>query len=201
MHINDIRTLYDQDQRINSSHPSARREVTAEVVRHVNLTEHEPCFLIHSTLTEATADRVIQEQIAYFAERGRPFEWKVFDYDAPADLVDRLAAHGFDIDDEEAILVLDLADLSPELTRPIVHDVRRITRPEGIQDLSAVERVVWGRERPGLDARLTHDLLTYPDMISIYVAYVDDRPVAEGRQLYRADQGRRPEAGSSQGWR
>ncbi len=178
MHINDIRTLYDQDQRINATHPSARREVTREVVRHVNLTDHEPCFVIHSTLTAANADRVIREQMAYFAQRERPFEWKVFDYDTPSDLVDRLAAHGFDIDDEEAILVLDLADLAPELTRPIRHDVRRIARPEGIGDLSAVERIVWGRERPGLDARLTHDLLTYPDLISIYVAYVDDRPVA-----------------------
>ncbi|MBP7963325.1 MAG: GNAT family N-acetyltransferase [Caldilineaceae bacterium] len=183
MHINDIRTLYDQDQRINATHPSARREVTAEVVRHVNLTEHEPCFVIHSRVDEVNADRVIRAQIAFFATQNRPFEWKVFDYDTPPDLVDRLAAHGFEIDDPEAILVLDLTDLPTELTRPIVHDVRRITRPEGIRDLTEVENQVWGRERPGLEERLIHDLIHFPDLISIYVAYVDDRPVA-GAWIY-----------------
>ena len=183
MHIDDMRTLYDHDQRIHSTHPSARREVTAEVVRHVNLTEHEPCFVIHSSVNELNADRVIRAQIAFFATQNRPFEWKVFDYDTPSDLVDRLAAHGFNIDDPEAILVLELADLSAELTRPVLHDVRRITHPDGIRDLTEVENQVWGQERPGLDQRLTHDLIHYPDLISIYVAYVDEQPVA-GAWIY-----------------
>lgn len=183
MHINDIRQLYDHDQRVHTTHPSVRREVTPEVVRHLSLIDDEPCFVIHSTLTEANADRVIQEQIAYFAEQGRSFEWKVFDYDIPRDLAARLAAHGFEIEDPEAILVLDLADASPALTRPLTHDVRRILQPQGVQDLSAVERAVWGHERPGLDQRLTHDLIHYPDLIAIYVAYVDDRPVA-GAWIY-----------------
>lgn len=178
MNIDAIRALYDHDQRLRFSFPTMRREATPEVVRYVSHHPDEPCILLHSRLDETNADRVIREQIAYFAKLGRPFEWKVYDHDTPPDLQARLAAHGFQIDEAEAIMVLDLAHLPQALTRPPQHDVRRITHPAGIRDLSAVERIVWGREKPTLDQQLMRDLVQYPDMLSVYVAYVDDRPVA-----------------------
>ena len=39
-----------------------------------------------SWLTRPTADQAIAAQIQYFAGLGRPFEWKLYDYDQPPDL-------------------------------------------------------------------------------------------------------------------
>ena len=48
-------------------------------------------------LTDADADRVIAEEVAYFRERGQGFEWKTFSYDTPSDLVQRLERHGLSV--------------------------------------------------------------------------------------------------------
>ena len=57
-----------------------------------------------------TADAAIAAQVAYFSGLGQAFECKVYAYDQPGDLVDRLAARGFEIDQPEAVMVLDVAD-------------------------------------------------------------------------------------------
>ena len=54
-----------------------------------------------SELTSDSADAVIAAQVRYFAARGTPVEWKLYDYDQPADLAQRLLAAGFVADDEE----------------------------------------------------------------------------------------------------
>jgi hypothetical protein len=43
---------------------------------------------------------VITAQVRYFAARGTPVEWKLYDYDQPADLAQRLVAAGFVADDD-----------------------------------------------------------------------------------------------------
>ena len=92
-----------------SNFPNIRREVTPHTVRHVVLAGRPwGAFLRHSRLDESNVDAVIESEIAYFESLGLDFEWKAYDYDTPADLVARLAARGFEVEDPEAVMVLDL---------------------------------------------------------------------------------------------
>ncbi|MCI0398040.1 MAG: GNAT family N-acetyltransferase [Chloroflexi bacterium] len=178
MNIQDVLTLYDKEQRIDVEFPGVRREVLPHVVRFVGVDqEQDGNFVLYSKLDGSNADAVIDEQIAYFGTIGRSFEWKLYDHDTPADLKDRLQAHGLAIGEAEAIMALDLREAPATLLAPVTADVRRISEPAQLPDVVVVQEQVWGKgEDPWLVERLTSELRDYPDFTSVYVAYADGAP-------------------------
>jgi hypothetical protein len=126
MNQTEIIALYDQDQRKDVEYAGARREITPNVVRHVDLSGRGEGAVIYTQLGETNAEAIIREQVAYFESLGQNFEWKLYDYDQPADLRARLEVHGFIVEEAEAIMVLDLEEASETLWQPVLHDVRRI---------------------------------------------------------------------------
>ncbi len=66
--------------------------------------------ILFSSLTAENADAAIAEQAAHYRSLGVEVEWKAYLHDKPADLRQRLAAHGFETGPLEAVLVLDLND-------------------------------------------------------------------------------------------
>jgi GNAT superfamily N-acetyltransferase len=68
-----------------------------------------------ATLTEATADARIAAVLARLRERGVPGTWWVSPFSRPADLEQRLLAHGFAGPSEAPAMSLDLGALSAEL--------------------------------------------------------------------------------------
>jgi hypothetical protein len=110
----DLLALYDHDERFAATYPGASREDAGKVVRIVDLVGKTGA-VIYSNVDELTVDAVIEEQVAYFAGRELEFEWKAYAHDRPTDLVQRLAQHGFVLDEPEAILVLDLQAPPPAL--------------------------------------------------------------------------------------
>lgn len=200
-----ICTFYDHDQRINAVEPDFRREATAHTVRYVNLRERDS-FLLYTHLDAAKVEQVITAEIAYFESIGHNFEWKAYSHDSPPDLVERLRARGFEIEDEETILVLDMNDIKPDqkvsesllpplpvqregegLKAPLTHDIRRIHDPAEVDALVAMEAVVFGDDdfQP-MAQRLKWELRQYPDYISLYAAYVDNVLVASARIYFPA---------------
>jgi len=170
--------LYDQDQRREVEYPDMRREVTARLVRHVDTSGTREGAVIFSQLSAADAGEAIREQIAYFEGLKQNFEWKVYDYDEPADLKDRLAAFGFVVEEAEAIMVVDLAN-APEIpSQPSALEVRRITNPAGIADVRAVLGSVWDEDTTWLETHLGGALRRYPEQMSVYVAYDGDQPAS-----------------------
>jgi hypothetical protein len=146
-------------------------------------------FILYSRLNEQNADAVIQQQIDYFTRRKLPFVWKVYDHDSPADLKDRLAARGFEVEDPDAVMVLDLQTAPPALLAPVTVDVRRLTDPAQLADVIAVEEAVWGSNFDWIHARMGHHL-TIPGYLSIYVAYVEGRPACAGWTYYHPNSSR-----------
>ena len=176
--------LYDTEERINADWPSFVREETGLVVRHVPTSPEvhgNTGFLTYSQLDRATADQVIVDQIDFFSARKFGFSWKLYGHDTPADLADRLIAHGLEPQEPESIMVLDLRQVPPELLEQVRMDVRRITDPELISDLQKVTVAVWQDEKRDLFAMLSTMLRETPDQLSIYVAYHDDKPVSGAR--------------------
>jgi hypothetical protein len=141
---------------MNIEYPDMCRDVTPDVVRHVDTSGTGEGAVIFGQLNEASAEDRIREQVLYFESLGRDFEWKVYDYDQPPDLKERLGSLGFIIGEAETILVLDLEDAPQILWQPVPHNIQRITDPEKTVDVLSVEQQVWygdfssGEDRPSV---------------------------------------------------
>jgi len=178
MNKSQMIALYDQDQRKDVEYPDMRREVTPNVVRHIDTSDTREGVIIYSQLNEANAEDTIREQVIYFESIGQDFEWKVYDYDRPPDLKERLGSYGFIVEEAEAIMVLDLEDAPEILWQPVFHNVQRIISPEKISDVLTVEGQVWDEDFSWLGHYLGAALSNYPEQMSVYVAYIDEQPAS-----------------------
>ena len=178
MNRSQIIALYDQDQRIAVEYPDTRREVTPHVVRHVNTSNTGEGSILFSRLDETNVDDVIREQIAYFQGIGQDFEWKLYDYDRPSGLLERLVAVGFEVEEAEAIMVLDLEMTPAVLLQPVRHTVVPVTDVEMLEDVLSIERQVWDQDFTGLGRSLADTMAGDPERLSVYVAHADDTPAS-----------------------
>src|SRR5215216_4799974 len=121
-----LRELYDRERR-SGVEVGMRREEVLGLVRQIGLTE-PLSTIVFTDLDEWTVEQAIDEQMAYFAGLGHEFEWKVYVHDRPADMVQRLRRRGFDVDQAEAIVALDLDEAAESLFEP-TPAVRRTTNP------------------------------------------------------------------------
>lgn len=175
MNQEQILALYDEQERKYSEHPSYRREVADGVVRSVSKNPTRQSYVIYSELTEETADSAIQAQIDYFAANvGRGFEWKTYAHDTPADLDQRLIAHGFEGEEKEALLVMDLHNCPDIFLQPVTADVRRVTLRAEFEQIAQLQAEVWGGDFGWLVTQLEENLAQQPDFWSIYIAYVNN---------------------------
>ncbi len=156
----NLLALYDREERQMAINVGMRREALPGLVRHVDLVGISSTVL-WSALDASAIDDAIEEQKAYFAALGHELEWKAFAHDLPADLIDRLRARGFAIDEPEGIVVLDLATAGPELSAG-APNVRRLTRAD---EMSQRIREEW---------RLS------PETVTVYAAELDGARVAHG---------------------
>lgn len=170
-----ILALYDQDRR-GVDLFGMHREETPHLVRHIS--PDGEGMIIYSNLDAANVEEVIQEQIAHFESRGCDFSWVVFQHDTPANLKDRLLAHGFLAEEPDAVLILAIEDGSPVLLEPVRHDVRRIDDPEDIDDVLTIRQQVWQGDYSSMARSLTRRLVDAPESLGVYVAYMDGRPVS-----------------------
>lgn len=170
--------LYDHDQRKTVEYPDMRREVTPTVVRHIDTSDTREGFITYSQLNEANAQETIREQVSYFEGLGQSFEWKLYDYDQPPDLKERLESYGFGVEEAEAIMVLDLAEAPELFWQPVRQEVRRITEMEKLSDVVTVQQQVWEEDFSALGEYLGVMLSKHPEQMSVYVAYVNEQPAS-----------------------
>lgn len=177
MHKTELLDIYTREQRIEVKYPDITREVDGAVIRHVNLAGGSG-FVIYSRLDEESAEAAISAQIARFKSIPQNFEWKVYDYDPPRDLIERLRARGFTIGEPEALLVLDLSAGPEALERTVPTSVVRIRDPEEIDALVRLENAVWATDHSNLGERLKRDLREHPDTLSAYISYEGQEPAS-----------------------
>lgn len=178
--IDALRRLYTQYERIQAASPDVRREVLPNLIRQIPLEVGDRAAVIYARLDASDADAAIQAQIDYFEQLGLDFEWKHYDYDTPPDLKARLAAHGFELEETEAIMALPLAHAPAALLQPVTHDVRRIHTPDELDAIQRIKEEVWGGERDFVTQFLRLTLMQAPERMSIYIAYADESPVSCG---------------------
>lgn len=178
MDIETIRNLFDREQRIEVDYPDMRKDAWPHLVRFVRPAPGMSVVL-YSRLDESNADRVIEEQITYFRGLNQRFEWKLYEHDTPPDLRERLLQHGFEAQEPDAVMVLDLEEAPHALLEPVTADVRRITHPDQLPDVIQILEQVWGGDFNWVTER-HGDYLKLPDYFSSYVAYVDNIPACVG---------------------
>jgi hypothetical protein len=178
MNTQEILALFDREQRIEIEYPGMRKDLLPGCIRFVRPAPGMS-FILYSWLDETNADAVIQEQIDYFTQIDQPFSWKVYNYDTPPDLKQRLLAHVFQPDDEDMVMVLDLRQVPPVLLEPPAADVRRITHRDQLADVIRVEQQVWGGTFDWITDRLGGHM-DIPDYVSVFVAYADGQPACTG---------------------
>ena len=114
--------------------PGDRVSRAGDVVRLVSSGGAGWCGVIWSDLRAETADAAIAEQVRYFTELDREFEWKLYSHDAPADLADRLLKAGFTPEAPEALMVGSIAGLPTEVLLPEGVRIEPVTDAAGVKD-------------------------------------------------------------------
>jgi GNAT superfamily N-acetyltransferase len=187
---------YDAQVRrgLHSDGSGALGERTGPVVRWCTVRGAGWCGITWSDLDAGTADAVIAEQVVHFAGRGEQFEWKLYSYDQPPDLGERLAAAGFVAEDAEALMVADAGQIAGHdaadgvlLDGVLLDGVRlvQVTGEAGIELMIEVHERVFGPD-PQLRGRLLEQLRNSPEFNVLVLAMAGDTPVCAARVSFDA---------------
>lgn len=131
--------------------------------------------VMFSELPDPFIDEAIAAQVDYFQRIERPFEWKVYTFDRPSDLSQRLEQRGFEPGVRESFLVGRVAEL-PRVPPAGSFMIKRITSVAAIGDIVAVQESVWSRGLPWLGPMLAGAL----ERTALFCAYEGDRPIGTG---------------------
>ena len=140
-----------------------------------------------SLLSPETADEAIVQEIDHHRRAGVPFEWKVYGHDVPADLIERLRRHGFEVGAREAVLVFDLSEPRPWADEPEIARVVRVERPDQVEIYRQVAEEAFGRDETRTAAQLSAALLAGSNEHRGFVAYDGDEPASAGRLYTHPD--------------
>jgi hypothetical protein len=151
------------------------------VVRHIGADRLSWNAVVWSDLDETTADEAIAGEVRRFGELGFPFEWKLYGYDSPADLGDRLTAAGFVAGEEETLMIAAISDLALDADLPEGVRIDRVTDPAGVELMASVSEQAFGESADWLRHRLLDQLANDPDNAYLFVAMAGDEPVSGAR--------------------
>ncbi|MGD6748229.1 GNAT family N-acetyltransferase [Streptomyces sp. BH106] len=177
-----VRDLFDQQMRREAQpdEPGARVERVGDVVRHVG-----PAAgwngVLWSGLDERTADAAIAEQVRFFGELGREFEWKTYTHDHPSDLPDRLKAAGFVPEEPETLLVAETAALPLDTAPPEGIRLLPVTDESQVELVERVHELAFDSGRSAIGHQLRAQLAQDPATVPAVVALHGDEPVSAAR--------------------
>ena len=145
--------------------------------------------IVWSDLDAGTADGVIADQVRFFAERGEPFEWKLYSYDRPTDLDQRLLAAGFLAEDPESLMMADTSEIAgldgSSVSVPDGVRLVPVTDEAGIDLMIEVHDRVFGPD-PELRGRLSAQLSNPSAATVLMLAMAGDEPVCSARVEFGA---------------
>ncbi|HEY3557593.1 MAG TPA: GNAT family N-acetyltransferase, partial [Kribbella sp.] len=113
-------------------------------------------------------------EVAFFRERGLPFEWKTYAYDEPADLGERLLRAGFSRETPETLIlgevdrILDRARERPSALPSKVR-LRQADGPADYRKIAALTDSLWHNGQERIVDRLAGEARMFPDRLSVFL--------------------------------
>jgi ribosomal protein S18 acetylase RimI-like enzyme len=115
-------------------------------------------------------DAVIAGEVAFFRERGLPFEWKTYAYDEPADLGERLVRARFTQEDPETLI---LGEVDRILARPSALPskvrLREADGPDDYHRIGVLTDTLWHSGLERIVDRLAGEARMFPDRLSVFL--------------------------------
>ncbi len=174
--------FYDSELRVN---PPAQVGVRFEHAEGVLRARGSANWIFARDLKAATVDSVVTREADLFRRLGEEVEWKVYGHEAAVDLPACLAANGFESDETETLMFLDLAAWHSSLGAQEGIRFERVADQQGLHDLMTVASEAFGENRADLQRALFEELKVTcfaADPITFaHVAYAGEMPVAAGR--------------------
>ncbi len=174
-----ILARYDAEMRLEPPHGAGTRvERAGDVVRERGAAHN---LIAYWTFDAAGAERAVAEQAAYFRGLSESVEWKLYAHDAPSNLAAVLAAHGFEPDETETLMVLalDSTEHAPRVDPGVT--VREVSSDSDLATYIGVTTRAFGRDASSsVDALGARIFGAGADTIA-YVAYVDGEAAGAGR--------------------
>jgi hypothetical protein len=137
--------------------------------------------VVWSRLDESNADAAVTKLVARLLEFDGHAEWKLYGYDRPDDLAQRLVAAGLEAQDQEAVVVAELCELELDASLPMGVEVRVAGDAEAVAVWVEVNELVFGESYGGVGRLLLRALgHERPHDLGV-VAYAGGEPVSAGR--------------------
>lgn len=183
MDMLEIIRAYNEYERKNNNPFSGEMIFTPELVKFVS-NETYGSYISFFNFDPLNTDEYIEKEIQYFNDTGSNFEWKIYGTDSPSNLASELLRYGFVQAETESLMVLDLAAVS--IATPH-HGFVEVNDEQGIRDAIAVQKEVWGGDFEWHYRYLLKLKAESPESISIYVVYVDGKPVTSAWITFTPD--------------
>jgi hypothetical protein len=137
--------------------------------------------VVWSRLDESNADAAVTKLVARLLELDGHAEWKLYGYDRPDDLAQRLVAAGLEPQDQEAVVVAELCELDLDASLPVGVEVRVAGDAEAVAVWVEVNELVFGESYGGVGRLLLRALGHERPRDLGVVAYAGGEPVSAGR--------------------
>ncbi len=136
-------TLHDDTMRHNASVAGCTRELTAQSSRYSTASGSLRYIMWHQ-FSAADTDRCIIEEITAATGNVKALMWKVYGHDAPANLGERLLAHGFTDHDPCALMAAPVARVLAALgDAPDQIKVRQLLEANDLDAYQQIWDSVW----------------------------------------------------------
>lgn len=177
-----VLTAFDEQIRKHPDGPHGKEERDGSVVRTVPSGDGWAGVTWTDLSPDgADADAVIAAQIHRFAQESRPWEWKHYSYDQPADLGDRLVAAGLTPEPAETLLVAEIADLVLDAQPPPGVHLQDVVDEQGVSALVSVHDAVFGGDHSAIGRSVLAALDHRPATTLAVLALAGQEPISSGR--------------------
>lgn len=148
--ISALAAAYARDRR-DLEIPNYRREDLGSVVRYTPLDSRADGIVCFTRFSERELDSEIARHVEYFDQHGTGFEWKVYDFDSPPRLKERLLVQGFEAGEPESVMVRTVAGAQAQVKEepnPII--MRRLEDEAALVEVVELQEMIWRRPLPWL---------------------------------------------------
>jgi GNAT superfamily N-acetyltransferase len=137
--------------------------------------------VLWSCLDESNADGAVRKLVARLLEFDGHAEWKLYGYDRPDDLAERLVAAGLEPRDEEAVVIAQVSDLDLDAPLPAGVEVRAARDEEAVAMWVEVNELAFGESYGDVGRVLLRALEHERPRDLGVIAYAGGQPVSTGR--------------------